>query len=144
MGAEPQNYQEFTLSPDGTQLAVRITADNQDVWIYDLERDTWTRLTFGPATEIFPVWTPGGERVAFGGPGGMFWKAADGTGEVEPLVENPTLQRPQVFSPDETVLVFEDQSSGVDLGMLSLEGERTLTLLPDTGGMSRPLLNLVG
>ncbi len=126
VAAQPQLYQKFTLSPDGTQLAVRVIADNIDVWIYDLVRDTQTRLTFGPASENSPVWTPDGQRVAFGGPGGsggLAWKAADGTGEVEPLVENPSDQRPQAFSPDGTVLVFEDRSAGsLDLGMLSLGG----------------------
>ena len=61
--AAPQAYQEFTLSPDGTQLAVRVTGDNTDVWIYDLLRDTSTRLTFDPAGERFPLWTPDGQRV---------------------------------------------------------------------------------
>ena len=130
--AAPQAYQEFTLSPDGTQLAVRVTGDNTDVWIYDLLRDTSTRLTFDPAGERFPLWTPDGQRVAFGRTEGMFWKAADGTGEVELLVENSSNQWPQAFSPDGTVLVFEDWGSGGDLGMLSLEGERVSTPLLNT------------
>ncbi len=132
VAAEPQAYAEFTLSPDGTQLAVRIVADGTDVWIYDLVRDTWTRLTFDPAVENFPVWTPDGQRVAFGGAGGMSWKAADGTGEVEPLVENSGELRPNAFSPDGTMLVFQDRSLGWDLGLLSLEGERTSIPLLDT------------
>ncbi len=132
VAAEPQAYYEFTLSPDGTQLAVRVAADNSDVWIYDLVRDTRTRLTFNPATEIFPLWSQDGKRVAFGGDVPMSWKAADGTGEVEPLMENPTGQFPNAFSPDGTVLVFEDRNSGSDLGMVSLEGERASTLLLDT------------
>ncbi len=80
LAAEPQNYQEFTLSPDGTQLAVRIIADNTDVWIYDLVRDTWTRLTFDPATEATPVssdsgnwalWAPDGRELFYVGPQAM-------------------------------------------------------------------------
>ncbi len=95
-----------------TQLAVRVSADNSDVWIYDLVRDTQTRLTFDPVADSWPVWTPDGQRVAFGRTGGMFWKAADGTGEVEPLVENASNQRPQALSPDGTVLVFEGFERG--------------------------------
>ena len=132
VAAEPQNYNEFTLSPDGTQLAVRLFTENSDVWIYDLVRDTQTRLTFDPATEFSPLWTPDGQRVAFGSAEGMSWKAADGTGEVEPLVENPINHAPLAFSPDGTVLVFEDRRLGRDLAMLSLEGERTSTLLLNT------------
>ena len=70
--------------------------------------------------------------MAFGRTEGMFWKAADGTGEVELLVENSSNQWPQAFSPDGTVLVFEDWGSGGDLGMLSLEGERVSTPLLNT------------
>ena len=62
----------------------------------------------------------------------MSWKAADGTGEVETLVESSSNQYPQDFSPDRTALVFEDRNSGFDLGMLSLAGERTSTLLLKT------------
>jgi serine/threonine-protein kinase len=89
------------------------------------------RLTFDPANEGFPRWTSDGQRVAFGSQDGLLWKAADGTGEVEALAENPG-HKPQAFSPDGTALVFQDQdttSPGYDLGVLSLEGERISTLL---------------
>ena len=137
VAAEPRVYQEFSLSPDGTKIAVRVIGpENQDVWIYDLVRDTQMRLTFDPAIEAFPIWTPDGQRVAFGGQGiSLSWKAADGTGEVETLVESPSNQVPQAFSPDGTALVFWDRNSpggGANLGMLSLEGERISTLLLET------------
>ena len=137
--AEPRAYQEFSLSPDGTKIAVRVTdPDNEDVWIYDLVRDTQMRLTFDPATERFPIWTPDGQRVAFGSAEApLSWKAADGTGEVETLVEGSRAQLPQAFSPDGTVLVLWDRNSGSDLGMLSLEGERTPTPLLETEFLER-------
>ena len=135
VAAEGRDYQEFSLSPDGTKIAVRVIGtENTDVWIYDLVRDTPMRLTFDSATEeVFPTWTLDGQWVAFGSPGGpLSWKAADGTGEVETLVESSSNQYPQDFSPDRTALVFEDRNSGFDLGMLSLAGERTSTLLLKT------------
>ncbi len=53
VAAVPQDYGEFTLSPDGTQVAVRVYADNaDDVWIHDLVRNTQTRLTFDPAGRL--------------------------------------------------------------------------------------------
>ena len=45
----------------------------------------------------------------------MSWKAADGTGEVEPLVENSINLRPSAFSPDGTVMVFEDPNLVLDI-----------------------------
>ena len=41
VAAEPRAYGEFSLSPDGTKIAVRVVGPgNEDVWIYDLVRDT--------------------------------------------------------------------------------------------------------
>jgi len=134
VAAEPRAYQEFSLSPDGTKIAVHVDGpENPDVWIYDLVRDTQMRLTFDPALEQVPIWTPDGQRVAFGSLAApLSWKAADGTGEVETLVESSSRQYPQAFSPDGTALIFEDRNSDYDLGMLSLDGERTSTLLLET------------
>ena len=133
VAAEPRAYQNFSLSPDGTKIAVQIQSspENIDVWIYDLVRDTQMRLTFDPGVEAFPIWTPDGQRVAFGSNDApLSWKAADGTGQVETLVESSSNQFPQAFSADGTTLVFQDRSS--HLGMLSLEGERISTPLLGT------------
>ena len=107
MAADPADYSEFTLSPDGTRVAVHIGGDEQAVWIYDLVRDTSTRLTFESdgVGAAFPTWTPDGTRVAFGPP--LSWKRADGIGAVEGLDDAAGL--PQAFSPDGTTLVFEDR-----------------------------------
>jgi serine/threonine-protein kinase len=136
VAAEPRRaYQEFSLSPDGTKIAVRVNdPDYREVWTFDLARGTQMRLTFDPASESFPIWTPDGQRVAYGSPGTpLSWKAADGTGEVETLVERSSNQFPQAFSPDGMTLVFEDRNTtSADLGMLSLEEERISTLLLET------------
>ena len=132
VAADPANYDEFTLSPDGTRVAVRITSDQTAVWIYDLVRDTSTRLTFesDEVGAFFPTWTPDGTRVAFGSP--LSWKRADGIGAVEGL-DDAALRVPQAFSPDGTTLVFGDfgAAGGGGVGVLTLEGDRTSTLLID-------------
>ena len=131
MAAEPRNYQEFSLSPDGTRVAFRVgRGPDADIWLYDLNRKTSTRLTFDPGDEAFPTWTPDGARVAFGRPDApLSWKAADGTGEVEPLGEHDG-QFPQAFTPDGTTVVFEQRGGdSIDIGTLNLDGERTSTML---------------
>ncbi len=74
VAAAPAAYAEFTLSPDGTRVAVRIIDAPPAVWIYDLVRDTSTRLTFesDEVLGLSPTWTPDGTRVAFGPP--LSWK----------------------------------------------------------------------
>ncbi len=55
-------------SPDGKRLALSITdgrTQKRDIWIRDLARGTQTRLTFDPANDIWPVWSPAGDSVAF-------------------------------------------------------------------------------
>jgi Tol biopolymer transport system component len=52
------------LSPDGRRIAFRAPAPNCDVWIYDLERQTSTRLTI-QGDNHGVVWTPDGKGVAF-------------------------------------------------------------------------------
>ena len=132
MAAEPQGYESPRISPDGLRLAVTINeSGGSDVWIYNLEREILTRLTFDPAADHLPVWTPDGQRIAFdsgraGAEAGhdLFWKAADGTGQAECLTTSTTTQTANSFSPDGKRLVFiEAPSTG--LHVLSMEGEHT-------------------
>lgn len=59
------------------------------VWIYDISRDTLTRLTFEGNANLDPVWTPDGKRIAFTstkeGPLNIFSQQADGSGGLDPF-----------------------------------------------------------
>ncbi len=60
------------------------------IWAYDLQRDTETRLTFGPGAQTGPVWTPDGRYLVFnnrGGNDGLSWIRADGAGKAGLLAE---------------------------------------------------------
>ena len=134
VGAEPRDYQWARVSPDGARLAVQVQGLDGvgDVWIYDVFRDTLTRLTFDEANDGRPLWTPDGSRVVFQSSrdgGGLFWRAADGTGDVEQLLESSDFPRPYDWSADGR-LVF-DQLPGA-IGVLTVEGERPIELLLDT------------
>ncbi len=61
------------ISPDGTRVALDIRDQEQDIWVWDLGRETLTRFTFDSAADIAPVWTPDGRRIAFSRAGqGLF------------------------------------------------------------------------
>ena len=79
-----------------------------------------------------PLWTPDSERVVFSSSrdgGGLFWKAADNTGEVERLLESADRARPWGWSADGRLLF--DQSPG-DIGVVSVDGDRTVEMLLET------------
>ncbi len=130
LATEPHGYIKPRISPDGSRLAITINEPGgSDVWIYDLEREILTRLTFDPATDQNPVWTPDGQRIVFdsgrvGAAQNLYWKAADGTGQVERLTTSPNQQSAQSFSPDGKRLLF-GEGRPTKLHVLSMEGEHT-------------------
>ena len=63
--APPRAYVQPRLSPDGTRVALYISDQQNDIWIWDLARQTLTRLTDAPATDQYPVWTPDSRRIIF-------------------------------------------------------------------------------
>ena len=140
----PGGYQRVRVSPDGTRLAVQVSGpEGIDVWTSDLARGTLSILTPDPATDQNPLWTLDGERVVFSSdrePQGLFWKAADGRGPVEPLLTAADAQAGQLnpvdWSPDGNELIFNyfsTDTGGRDTAVLSMAGERTW----------QPLLNSV-
>ena len=62
----PAGYYNPTFSPDGRRLALDIYDGKRgDIWLYEWERDTLTRLTFAGDNNYDPVWTPDGQRIVF-------------------------------------------------------------------------------
>ena len=134
VGVEPRAYAWGRVSPDGKRVAVD-TTNEDDVWIYDLTREAMTRLTFDEASDSSPLWTPDGSRVVFRSGregGGLFWKSADGTGEVERLLENPNAPRPYGWSTDGRLVFDQSRSGGSGISVVSVvsvDGDRTPELL---------------
>lgn len=56
------------LAPNGKAVASEITdpvSQNTDIWTYDLETQAAKRLTFDPALDSLPIWSPDGNRIIF-------------------------------------------------------------------------------
>jgi hypothetical protein len=170
LGAPPRTYVYPRLSPDGTRVALDIRDQEADIWIFDLARETLTRLTFGPALEFLGVWTPDSREVIFSsgefwgnrGPRSLFRRAADGTGTAEELIEERGL--PYAVTPDGMSLIFsfsrQQPRPGQpgDLMLLPLIGDRrpqpllqtpydelnARNLLPTAGGWPMSRMSPVG
>ena len=117
------------------------------IWVADATRGTLGRVTAGAGSS--PVWTADGQQVVFASPGdgepGFFRQSADGTGAVERLV---TLEarglRAGNLSPDGSRLVFSAGSggAGLDIGVLTMDGERSWTpLLATASGDFDPVIS---
>jgi serine/threonine-protein kinase len=98
----PGNYLSPTLSRDSSRLALTSAGD---IWVYELGRESMTRLTYGGGYGN-PLWTPDGRNVVFRTARGMWWARADGTGRPQPLTQSEYQQAPWSFTPDGKRLVF--------------------------------------
>jgi serine/threonine-protein kinase len=131
----PRAYTYARLSPDGTRVALDARDQQNDIWIFDLARETLTRLTTDPGLNRGPVWFPDGTRLAFsaerdGVPESIYWQKADGSGQVERLSVGSRAQVTADFSPDGKSLVFGSPiNPPFDIGVLSLEGPRQEKML---------------
>ncbi|HEV2521582.1 MAG TPA: protein kinase [Candidatus Acidoferrales bacterium] len=126
LAAPAHAYLAPRLSPDGRRVAVGVVEQESQTWLYDLPRDTLTRFTFEGNTNLNPVWTPDGKRIAFlsnkEGPLNPFWQLADGSGGLERLNTSDYNQSPNSWSPDGQLLAFIElnPTTGYDIWVLRM------------------------
>ena len=116
-----RTYGPPRISPDGTRLALGILEQgNTEIWIWDLARETFRRLTVASGMNGMPLWTRDGERVIFmsdrTGVLNLYSQAADGTGIADRLTASAFPQWPTSITADGTHLF------GFDLGPKKLSG----------------------
>ena len=129
LAAPPRFYNYVRVSPDGTRVTLDTRDAEDDVSVWDLTRETLTRLTFAAEPDHSGVWTPDSQRIVFSserdGAENLYWRSADGTGVVERLTESEHEHDPNSVSPDGERLVFTENATGTDdLYTLTLDDER--------------------
>jgi serine/threonine-protein kinase len=117
-------YQNPRLAPDGRRIVVEVTGD---LWIQDVTRATFTRLTLGDTVgNSFAVWTPDASRIFFRALTGLQGIDADGSGHSQVIAGTSVTDVPTSVSPDGKTLAFIRQrttNSNADIYVLSLLGE---------------------
>lgn len=97
---------------------------NQDVWVYELQRNHLRQLTFGLST-LLPIWSPDGRYIVFQAQEGMFWTRADGVGKPQALIQSKIIAIPYSFTPDGRRLAYTDLSpaTGYDIWTVPIDSD---------------------
>ena len=117
---EPVDLEDsFALSPDGTRIAMaKFDGGNVDVWVHDLARNVSQRLTFDPALDSAPNWSPDGKRIAFSssraGHYDLYQIRASGEGREELLYASSESKFASSWSPDGRFLLYSAQTAGTN------------------------------
>ena len=116
---EPQTGAlSLSLSPDGKRVIFAASErDNTDVWMIDVNSGVRTRLTFGPASDTWPVWSPTGKEFAYasqqsGGFRRTFVQSVDGGTKATPVTNGLFTDYPAAWSPDgRTILIVRNSQT---------------------------------
>jgi eukaryotic-like serine/threonine-protein kinase len=142
---EPRGISRLALAPDGTRVAMSVgTGLEHDIWIYDLRRDTLTRVTSHPEVDTAPVWSPDGRTIAFRSDregGGLFLQQVDPPDEPRRLTRpNGPMHTPYDFTHDGRAVLFTEFRSypDQDIGMVDIASGEVTWLLTDPVAQMAP------
>src|SRR5262249_14745150 len=101
-------YGNGRFSRDGQTLAfVRNLNGNRDIWLMNVARGSVERITSNPSTELNPVWSRDGDRIAFhssrrkgGGNSDLYVKPLSGSENELLLLKDVDNLNVQDWSPD--------------------------------------------
>ncbi len=113
------------LARDGRRLALTLYDGQQDVFVYDLLRDDFDRITSDPHNDFEPRWSPDGRHLVFTsvrrGQLDLYITPADKSRPEELLYASDYPKWPMSWSPDGKLLAFNEErpETGVDIWIYS-------------------------
>jgi eukaryotic-like serine/threonine-protein kinase len=129
----PDVYSNLILAPDGKSVAVDktdIASQNTDVWTYELQHDRAKRLTFDPAMDAMPIWSPDGALMLFASTRqhafDLYLKDADGAREEKLILHNEIDKLPNDWSRDGKYVLY---TQGADFWYLSYPDLKAILFL---------------
>ena len=117
LNGERRSYANPRMSPDGQRFIVQAG----ELWVEDLTRATFSRLTTGTILgNGFPIWLPGG-RVMYRSQSGLRVQGTSGPGGDAQVIPGTTdLDYPGVIAPDGDTVVFLRSTEDSSFNILSL------------------------
>jgi dipeptidyl aminopeptidase/acylaminoacyl peptidase/predicted Ser/Thr protein kinase len=130
----PDAYNTFDLSPNGQRVVASIERGaSTDLWVIDVGRGGVATRVTTIWRALFPIWSPDGAEVAFGGGAvsNVFRKPIDGGGDERRVTTSTRTQMPMDWSSDgKALLVYE---VGPPATVRDL-----LTMIPSLGEAAEP------
>jgi serine/threonine protein kinase len=109
-----QPVEDMNLSPDGKKIAVTIEGILYSIWIYDIQRETLSRLTYN-ADDRDPLWTPDGKSIVYGsfrkGNYGLFLASTENNSNETMLRKSKYWMDPYSISSDGKYLFYSELDS---------------------------------
>ena len=108
-------YNQIRISPDGLRIAIsRLDSKGAlDIWLYQINRDAWTRFTFGDGTDTDPVWSPDSKMIAYSsdikGVVDIYLRPSSGAGAEEVILETSVSKIPTDWSRDGKFIAYHSQ-----------------------------------
>ena len=122
----PARYVYPRISRNGGRVAVDVNvAGERDVYIWDFERESMSRLTNSPTEDFFGHWSADDRHVFFSsnrnGTINIFSRASDGSGQAELLFETASTQFLVGLTPDgDRLLVGQVRQGASDLDLAAM------------------------
>jgi Tol biopolymer transport system component len=133
-------YRDPSVSPDGTRIAfARKDSFNGtlDVYVRDIRTGSERRLTFDPADDRSPIWSPDSKEIIFSAartPHGLYRKNANGSGVERPIASE---RLPQIWSyqwsPEGYIMAYGDTAGSWDIWKVSLTDPKPTPVLTAPG-----------
>jgi eukaryotic-like serine/threonine-protein kinase len=130
---KPGIYGNMMLAPNGKAVASDTTdpvSQNTDIWTYDLETQSAKRLTFDPAIDSVPIWSPDGTRMVFSSNRGttfdLYLKDTNGAQEEKLIPQDGPDRFPSDWSRDGKFALYE---RGTDLWFVTIPELRATQFL---------------
>jgi Tol biopolymer transport system component len=129
----PGGYHEPVLTKDGTKLLYgrNEAASTQDVYLQDLVRGSSTRLTFDPAADSGPIFSPDETQIVFSsardGRSGIYIKPSSGASSERLLITEPVNAYPDSWSSDGRHVLYDrtaEPALKVGLWVLPMTGDQ--------------------